>query len=62
MRNSADDEAARLGTLQGLHDDATIRRLRRLGVAPGWHCAELGAGAGSVARWMADAGGPDRVR
>ncbi len=54
MWNSTDDEAARLGKLQGLHDDASVRRLRALGVGPGWDCLELGAGAGSIATWMAD--------
>jgi SAM-dependent methyltransferase len=58
MWNSTDDEAARLGKLQGLHDEATQRRLRALGLGPGWHCLELGAGAGSVATWMADQVGP----
>ncbi len=58
MWNGTDDEAARLAKLQGLHDEATVRRLRALGVGPGWHCLELGAGAGSVATWMADAVGP----
>ena len=58
MWNSTDDEAARLGKLQGLHDEATERRLRALGLGPGWHCLELGAGAGSVATWMADQVGP----
>ncbi len=54
LRNAAPEEAARLGTLQSLHDASTIRQFERLGVAPGWRCAELGAGAGSVARWLAD--------
>jgi len=58
MWNSTDDEAARLGKLQGLHDEASIRRLGALGVGPGRHCLELGAGAGSIARWMADQVGP----
>jgi SAM-dependent methyltransferase len=58
MWNSTDDEGARLGKLQGLHDEATVRRLRALGVGPGWHCLELGAGAGSVAQWMSDEVGP----
>jgi len=58
MWNSTDDEAARLAKLQGLHDDASVRRLRALGVGPGWHCLELGAGAGSIASWMADDVGP----
>ncbi len=54
LRNAAPEEAARLGTLQSLHDGSTIRQFERLGVAPGWDCAELGAGAGSVARWLSD--------
>jgi SAM-dependent methyltransferase len=58
MWNGTDDEVARLGKLQGLHDEASVRRLRALGVGPGWHCLELGAGAGSMATWMADEVGP----
>lgn len=58
MWNGTDDEAARLGKLQGLHDEATVRRLGALGIGPGWSCLELGAGAGSVASWMADEVGP----
>jgi SAM-dependent methyltransferase len=58
MWNSTDDEAARLAKLQGLHDEASVRRLRALGVGAGWHCLELGAGAGSMASWMADEVGP----
>jgi SAM-dependent methyltransferase len=58
MWNGTDDEAARLGKLQGLHDGATTRRLERLGITTGWHCLELGAGAGSVAEWMAARVGP----
>jgi SAM-dependent methyltransferase len=40
-----------------LHDASTIRQFERLGVARGWHCVELGAGAGSIARWLSDAVG-----
>ncbi len=54
LRNAAPEEAARLGTLQSLHDASTIRQFERLGVASGWRCAELGAGAGSVALWLSD--------
>jgi len=59
LRNAAPEEAARLGTLQSLHDASTVRQFERLGVAPGWRCAELGAGAGSVARWLSDRVGGD---
>ena len=33
--------------------------LEDCGVAPGWRCAEVGAGSGSVAAWLADTVGPD---
>ncbi|HTT87766.1 MAG TPA: methyltransferase domain-containing protein [Acidimicrobiales bacterium] len=52
LRNAEPAEAARLGSLQSLHDASTARHLERLGVGPGWDCVELGAGAGSVARWL----------
>ncbi|MGW3248094.1 class I SAM-dependent methyltransferase [Streptomyces sp. NPDC001070] len=32
------------------HDDNTLTRLRRLGAGPGWHCLDVGAGTGTVAR------------
>jgi SAM-dependent methyltransferase len=54
LRNDAPGEAARLESLEDLHDASTIRQLVGLGMGPGWNCAELGAGAGSIARWMAD--------
>jgi 2-polyprenyl-3-methyl-5-hydroxy-6-metoxy-1,4-benzoquinol methylase len=58
LRNADADEAARLDTLQHLRDASTIRHLERLGVGQGWRCAELGAGGGSIARWLADRVGP----
>ena len=58
LRNDTAQEAARLEALQHLHDASTIRRFERLGVGPGWHCAELGAGAGSIAEWLAERVGP----
>ena len=54
MRNASPREAARLGTLQSLHDNSTIRLLEGLGVGPEWDCAELGAGAGSMVGWLSD--------
>ena len=44
MRNGADEEAARLGKLQSLHDAATVRQFERsvsarAGVAPSWERA-----------------------
>lgn len=57
MRNADPEEGARLGSLQSLHDASTLRQFERLGIGPGWRCVELGAGAGSVARWMSEAVG-----
>ena len=53
LRNAEPDEAARLDSLQNLRDASTIRHFERLGVAAGWRCVELGAGGGSIARWLA---------
>lgn len=57
--NAHEHEAARLGHLQSLSDPITVRWLEDLGVAGGWRCVELGAGAGSIAEWLADRVGPD---
>jgi SAM-dependent methyltransferase len=46
-------ELARLRALESVFDLGTRRRLLATGLDPGWRCLEVGAGAGSVARWMA---------
>ena len=48
-----DEERARLRLIEELNDPATTRRLSRLGRTSGWRCLELGAGAGSIACWLA---------
>lgn len=52
-------ERERLGALEDALDPVTTRHLARLGVGPGKRCLEVGAGAGSVAFWMADRVGAD---
>jgi 2-polyprenyl-3-methyl-5-hydroxy-6-metoxy-1,4-benzoquinol methylase len=47
-------ESGRLQLLESCRDPGTIGRLRRLGVAGGWRCLEVGAGRGSIARWLAE--------
>jgi SAM-dependent methyltransferase len=42
----------RLRSLEQWLDPATIRHLSARGVGAGWRCLEVGAGAGSVARWL----------
>lgn len=54
----ADTESARLRLLEAGRDPGTIGRLDRLGISPGWRCLEVGAGAGSIARWLAERVGP----
>ncbi|MFJ3143105.1 methyltransferase [Streptomyces halstedii] len=45
--------------LAAAYDPVTLPRLAATGVGPGWHCLEVGAGGGSVARWLAGRVGPD---
>jgi SAM-dependent methyltransferase len=59
LGETADDtELIRLRKLQGYCDPITTRHLERLGVGEGWRCLEVGAGAGSIARWLAGRVGP----
>jgi SAM-dependent methyltransferase len=51
-------EADRLAGLEALYDPSTVAVLDGLGVAPGAIVCEVGAGHGSIARWMADRVGP----
>jgi SAM-dependent methyltransferase len=52
------NEKRRLDALGAMYDQGTIARLERVGVGPGWRCLEVGAGSGTVARWMASRVGP----
>src|SRR5205085_11955277 len=49
----------RLGMLEAACDPLTAKHLDKVGVGPGWHCLEVGAGAGSVARMLCERVGPD---
>jgi SAM-dependent methyltransferase len=52
-------EWQRLALLQNCYDPKTIPKLEQLGVAPGWCCFDVGAGAGSIARWLAERVAPN---
>ncbi|GAB4065478.1 methyltransferase domain-containing protein [Ancylobacter sonchi] len=54
LDNSWAKAERRLSLLEQHLDPMTQRRLAALGVAGGAHCLEIGAGGGSVARWLAD--------
>jgi SAM-dependent methyltransferase len=45
-------EEERLAVLESIHDPATHRRIAALGIGDGWRCLEVGAGRGSIARWL----------
>ncbi|HKR51493.1 MAG TPA: methyltransferase domain-containing protein [Pseudonocardiaceae bacterium] len=47
-------ERKRLAGIEAAADLVSSDVLSRLGVGPGWRCAEVGAGGGSLARWLAD--------
>ncbi|MEW6474281.1 MAG: methyltransferase [Actinomycetota bacterium] len=51
-------EEERLGGLSRFYDPGTRRHLDSIGVGAGWNCLEVGAGAGSIACWLASRVGP----
>jgi SAM-dependent methyltransferase len=62
-RIAADDGTARreherLRVLARWRDPSTIRALEATGIAQGWQCLEVGAGAGTISAWMAERVGP----
>jgi SAM-dependent methyltransferase len=54
LNQSWKGERERLERIAALTDPATIRYLEALGVEEGWRCAEVGAGAGSITRWLCE--------
>lgn len=53
LRHAVPTEHQRLKLLERALDSNTIRILSGLEIDPAWQCLELGAGAGSIARWLA---------
>jgi 2-polyprenyl-3-methyl-5-hydroxy-6-metoxy-1,4-benzoquinol methylase len=53
-----EQERDRLAGLSAQFDAGTVRHLSAVGVTTGWHCLEIGAGGGSIARWLAATVGP----
>ncbi|UED87359.1 class I SAM-dependent methyltransferase [Streptomyces profundus] len=45
--------------LSAAFDPVTLTRLAATGVTRGWRCLDVGAGAGSVARWLAERVAPE---
>jgi SAM-dependent methyltransferase len=47
-------ERERLEILQKVFDSFTQQNLIEIGIDTGWHCLEVGCGAGSIMNWMSD--------
>lgn len=52
----AERERARLAGNEALWDPGSQSLFAELGLGPGWHCLEVGAGGGSLVEWMAHRG------
>lgn len=59
LDNTWEKAHQRLTLLESIFDPGTIARLTALGVQAGWRCLEVGAGAGSITRWLCDRVGPE---
>ena len=46
-------ELERLQAIEQLFDRASRKRIQATGITTNWRCLEVGAGAGSIAQWMA---------
>ncbi|WP_336159404.1 class I SAM-dependent methyltransferase [Amycolatopsis sp. VC5-11] len=57
--NASAPASDRMSALEASYDRTTFEHLGKLGVGAGWSCWEIGAGGGSVARWLARQAGPD---
>ena len=57
-QNTGAFERKRLRLLEQFEDPRSQRYLAALGIQRGWRCLEVGAGSGSIARWMAEQVGP----
>src|SRR4051812_22766239 len=54
LDNAAPQARDRFDALTTIFDPGTRRHLEALGITEGSRCLEIGAGGGSIARWMAD--------
>jgi SAM-dependent methyltransferase len=58
LSNTKPQTGARFSGLEAAFDDVTVGHLERLGIGPGQCCLEVGAGGGSISRWLAARVGP----
>ena len=50
--DSVSNATARFAALSAIFDAGTRSHLLARGLAPAWHCLEVGGGGGSIARWL----------
>lgn len=50
--HAAKAERERLAAIEAAANPLTIECLETIGIGEGWHCLEVGAGAGSMAEWL----------
>lgn len=53
-QHSGERELTRLKRIEFACDAQSQKLLTRAGVRPGWHCLEIGAGAGSILQWLGE--------
>ncbi len=58
LDNAWAEARRRLALLEEVFDPTTIGAFEDLGVGSGWRCLEVGAGGGSITRWLCDRVGP----
>jgi SAM-dependent methyltransferase len=58
LDNAWEHARRRLRLLERVYDPGSTRRLDALGVGAGWRCLEVGAGGGSITRWLCSRVGP----
>lgn len=58
LENAWEAALRRLHCTEQAYDAHTERCLEATGLGPGWRCLEVGAGAGSIARFLAERAGP----
>jgi SAM-dependent methyltransferase len=58
LDNAGEQAPARFDALSAVFDPGTIHHLEKCGIAPGWHCLEVGGGGGSIAAWLSSRVGP----
>lgn len=54
LNNAWEGARQRLSGIEAMADSGTIRYLEACDIDEGWECLDVGAGAGSIAKWLCD--------